>query len=220
MSLPTFALPKHVKEIMTGNMLGDGSIGYATGRNDKLGTYARYSMTMISSSLPYIQLLFDVVYGQYCGTGLLPYPNIDLIQHQGKAVTQYYFATLSSPLFSAIHSMWYRLDQANGKYIKIVPTMIADMLTPLALAHWIMEDGYFDGYGRAQTIILCTESFTRAECALLQGALLRLAIASTLKVRNATKGTYRIRFSKKSMPLLRELVTPHMHPIFMYKLGK
>jgi hypothetical protein len=82
-----------------------------------------------------------------------------------------------------------------------------------------MEDGYFDGYGRTQTVILCTECFTRVECKLLQEVLLKLGIVSTLKVRNSVKGTYRIRISKSSMPLLRELVTSHMHPDFMYKLG-
>lgn len=38
-------------------------------------------------------------------------------------------------------------------------------------------------------------------------------------LRNKVKGTYRIRVAKPSMPLLRTLVTPHMHPYFMYKLG-
>jgi len=60
-----------------------------------------------------------------------------------------------------------------------------------------MEDGYFDGYGRSQTLILCTESFTKLECVLLQEALGKLGIVSTLKIRNKVKETYRIRISKK-----------------------
>jgi hypothetical protein len=37
MSLPPLflALPKQSQEIMTGNMLGDGSIGYSSGRGGK-----------------------------------------------------------------------------------------------------------------------------------------------------------------------------------------
>jgi hypothetical protein len=177
-------------------------------------------MTMKASSLPYMQYLLDNVYAAYCSIGYVmsAFPNVDLAQYSGKVVTQYHFDTLSSPLFSAMHSLWYQLDEAIGKYIKIVPFMIVDMLTPLALAHWIMEDGYFDAHGRTQTIILCTESFTKTECELLISALARLGILSTLKVRSTTKGTYRVRISKTSMPLLRELVTPHMHSIFMYKL--
>ncbi|MBW5719172.1 hypothetical protein GQQ29_26440 [Klebsiella pneumoniae] len=82
-----------------------------------------------------------------------------------------------------------------------------------------MEDGYFDAHGRTQTIILCTECFTKSECILLIKVLANLGIKATLKVRNRDKDTYRIRISKKSMPLLRELVIPYMHPSFMYKLG-
>lgn len=82
-----------------------------------------------------------------------------------------------------------------------------------------MEDGYFDAHGRTQTILLCTECFTKEECLLLINALSNLGIRATLKVRNRTNNTYRVRISKTSMPLLRKLVTPHMHPVFMYKLG-
>lgn len=83
-----------------------------------------------------------------------------------------------------------------------------------------MQDGFFDKYGRAQTIILCTESFTKAECIILQDVLKNIGIKSTLKIRNKSKDTYRIRISKTSMPLVREIVRPHMHPDFMYKLGE
>ena len=47
-----------------------------------------------------------------------------------------------------------------------------------------MEDGYFDNNGRTQTLILCTESFTKTECMLLQEILLKYDIKSTLKVRS------------------------------------
>lgn len=83
-----------------------------------------------------------------------------------------------------------------------------------------MEDGYFDAYGRAQTILLCTECFTKSECLVLVEVLAGLGIKATLKVRNASKDTYRVRISKTSMPLVRQLVTPHMHASFMYKLGE
>ena len=68
-----------------------------------------------------------------------------------------------------------------------------------------MEDGYFDNYGRFLTVILCTESFTKTDCELLQEVLESLGIKSSLKVRNSAYNTYRTRISKTSMPLLREL---------------
>lgn len=60
----------------------------------------------------------------------------------------------------------------------------------------------------------------RIDCVILQNVLSNMGIKSRLKVRNKAKDTYRIRISKLSMPLIRELVTPYMHYDFMYKLGQ
>lgn len=93
------------------------------------------------------------------------------------------------------------------------------MFSGISLAHWIIQDGYFDKHGQTQTIILCTESFTMAECHILKNVLAESGIISTLKTRNKDKNTYRIRISKKSIPRVRELVMPHMHSSYLYKLG-
>ena len=82
-----------------------------------------------------------------------------------------------------------------------------------------MDDGYFDSYGRTQTIFLCTESFSKEECLLLISVLEKFGIKSTLKIRNKVKDRYRIRISKLSMPILITLVKPYMHNDFLYKLG-
>jgi hypothetical protein len=199
-------------------MLGDGSVRYPNfSRDRKVTGNARYSMTMSTTAYGYMKQLFDTIYAQYSSSGLWPYPNVLLPQHADKTVTQSHFDTRSLSLFSALHSLWYVWDAAA--FVKIIPLCIGEMFGPLALAHWIMEYGYFDNYGLTQTIHLCTECFTKTECLLLMDAISKLGIKSTLKVRNCTKGTYRIRISKTSMPLVRQLVIPHMHPSFMYKLG-
>jgi succinate dehydrogenase hydrophobic anchor subunit len=213
------SIPIKELEVMTGNMLGDGSIRYPNLRRDgEARGNARYEMTMSAKAQGYMESLFNGTYAQYSTSkGLLPYPNTALPQHIGKDVTQYYFSTRMLPIFTALHSVWYRKE--GDSFVKVVPHIINDMFSPISLAYWIMEDGYFDSYGRAKTILLCTECFTVVECELLQQVLLNMGITSTLKVRNSTKGTYRIRISKASMPLLRNLVAPHMHTDFMYKLG-
>lgn len=223
-SLPPMlaAIPKNTLHAITGNMLGDGSIrlnkrSFEAKTNKK--DLAKYSMTMDTYSYDYLKFLFLNIYGQFTTYSIYPWPNLMLPQHHGKKVTQYNFTTRSVPLFASLHSIWYRWDEVQSKYIKIIPLNIADMFSAVSLAYWIMDDGYFDSYGRCQTIILCTESFTKTECILLQSLLLDLGIKTTLKIRNKEKDTYRIRFSKKSMPLVKELVTAHMHKDFMYKLG-
>ena len=82
-----------------------------------------------------------------------------------------------------------------------------------------MDDGYFDSYIKTQTLLLCTESFTKEECIILQCLLNKFELKTSLKKRNKENNTYRIRFSKKSMPTLRRLVMPYMHKDFLYKLG-
>ena len=44
------------------------------------------------------------------------------------------------------------------------------------LAYWIMDDGFFDSYGRSKIVILCIESFTEEECIIFQSLLGKLEI--------------------------------------------
>jgi LAGLIDADG DNA endonuclease family len=57
------------------------------------------------------------------------------------------------------------------------------LFSKISSAYWLMDDGYFDSHGRTQTVLICTESFTKEECIILQSVLEKLDIKSTLKVR-------------------------------------
>ena len=52
--------------------------------------------------------------------------------------------------------------------VKVVPANIADLLTPVALAYWLMDDGSKTNSGG---LVLCTQGFTDAEVQLLCDAL-------------------------------------------------
>jgi hypothetical protein len=66
------------------------------------------------------------------------------------------------PYFTRIWKLWYPI--VNGKSIKSLPTNIGELLTPLAIAHWIIGDGAFDGFGRGLgRITLHTNNFTLQE---------------------------------------------------------
>lgn len=220
-------LPKEFLHRITGCMLGDGNISHNNRTRDrkkgKTGPStgnARYRIIMDRYSFSYLSRLLNNIFSEYA-TGLLtPYPNPNLPQHLDKTIKQYNFATKSLRIFTRLHSIWYRYNRELNTYVKVIPLCIKEMFSPLSLAHWIMQDGFYDNNGRTQTIILCTESFTKAECIMLQDVLMDMGIKSTLKIRNKNKDTYRIRISKLSIPLLPELVEYYMHPDFMYKLGK
>ena len=209
------SIPELTLNTITGNMLGDGSLSLSKSNKGK----AKYSMTMDVYSLNYLNHLDQTIYSQITDTKIYAYPNNLLLQHRGKEITHYHLRTKTHPLFTALHSLWYKWDNIENKFIKIVPLNISDMFSEISLAYWIMDDGYFDSHGRTQTVLLCTESFTKEECIILQSVLEKLDIKSTLKVRDKINNRYRIRISKTSIERVIYLVKPYMHKDFLYKLG-
>jgi hypothetical protein len=201
------ALDKTTLSIMTANMLGDGSL-----QRTKTTTAARFSICVGPKTLTYLYIIFDIVYGAYCNTGIREYVT-------SKGYVQYSFTTLTDPIFTALHDIWYVFDPLTLQYTKSIPLFIAELMNLIVLALWIIEDGFFDNHGRTKTVVLCTESFTYAQCVLLQEALLGLGILTTLKMRNKAKNAYRVRISKRSMPLVRCLALPYMPAQYHYKLG-
>jgi hypothetical protein len=61
------------------------------------------------------------------------------------------FQTRSLPFLTELHTLFY----VNG--IKVIPAyeIMYDLLTPIALAHWILGDGALTTHG----LILCTTLF-------------------------------------------------------------
>lgn len=51
----------------------------------------------------------------------------------------------------------------NDQKVKMppIPKNIDQLLTPISLAYWIMDDGYI--HSRDKTISLCTDSYTLSE---------------------------------------------------------
>ena len=93
----------------------------------------------------------------------------------------------------------------------------------IALAHWIMEDGGFDGHGRgAGRVTLFTNNFTLEEVELLRKLLLdKFGLESALfKVANKdSKRGYAIRIPSRSLSTLQSIVAPHIYPGMFYKIG-
>lgn len=115
------SIPTSTLYSITGNMLGDGSISLSK-KNKGEG---RYSITMDVYSLNYLHHLNYKIYSQFTKTKFYAYPNILLLQHRGKEITQYHYNTKTHPLFTALHSLWYKWDVEKNKFIKIVPLNIS-----------------------------------------------------------------------------------------------
>jgi hypothetical protein len=116
------------------------------------------------------------------------------------------FATRTSPTFTDWHSQFY----VGGR--KCVPEAIANVLTPLALAVWIMDDGAADYAG----ITLQTHNYQCAEVDQLIEVLQKkfgLVVNS-----RKNKGHELIYVHAESVDKLAELVRPYLLEEFEYKL--
>jgi hypothetical protein len=75
-----------------------------------------------------------------------------------------------------------------------------------------------DGAARAHGLIICTDSFSIEEVVGLINVLtIRYRLECTLRYHTPTYP--RIYIRQRSMPLLRNIVIPHMHSSMLYKLG-
>lgn len=130
------------------------------------------------------------------------------------------FATLRYPQFNWVMSDFYYSNVFN-KNIKFIPTNIFDILTPVGLAYWIMDDGSYNKL--KQNIILCTDSYTKEDVERLIDVLrtkFNLSVGLVnYKLNKQGHMTYRIRINKSSVPHLITLIKPYIVPSMAYKIG-
>lgn len=210
--LSKWVIPSKIWEILTGELLGDGHIKYDPLKNPLVN--GRIEFTFSAKILHYINYLkFDALASICTVSSPTPWPNPELT---GKDPTQYWFSTKRLPSISNLHKLWYKI--VEGKYIKILPSNLEELLTPIALAHWIMGDGYFS----EGSLKLCTDNFSKDEVLSLIDILhVKFGINASINKRTNPDGEvkWRIRISKLSMDKLILLVSPYIIPEMEYKLG-
>lgn len=193
---------KNVLDILFGSLLGDC---HAEFRNKGNGT--RFCFYQESSHVAYLIWLHNLLAELgYCNT-TLPETKTRLGK-KGIVRKIIRFKTWTYSSLNWVHELWY----VNN--IKVVPYNIGDYLSPLALAIWIMDDGSKVGSG----LKFCTNSFTYLECLLLVKVLFNnFNLKSTIQSAGINE-QYNIYIWKESMPLLREIVLPYVHPSMKYKI--
>jgi hypothetical protein len=210
-------LPSEVLNPLVGNLLGDGHLRFnKKGPNGqpKPNTNAWYAMTLKNQE--YIMHLWSNIYYPIC-TKTLPFPWPS--PKSGLPARQYYFHSRALPQISSLHKLWYVWSDELNKFIKIVPLNIGELLTPIGLAHWIMDDGYKNGRG----LVLCTDSFTLSEVNLLIDVL-KLNFGLDAKIYNRRQKDkplcwrIAIKGDSDNVKKLTEIVLPYFVPSMYYKL--
>lgn len=205
--LDSLFIPLKTWEIVTGELLGDGHIRY---NPEYPNINGRLEFTFSSDILHYVEYLkFNAL--SYICTKSNPTPWVNNIKNE---ITQYWFSTMRMPYISNLHSDWY--VKIGDKYVKKLPNNIEELLTPLAIAHWLMGDGYY-----STSVLICTDNFTKDEVLILTGILEnKFDIKANLRERKLKDRTvWRIYIKKSSLERLKELVVPYMIPEMLYKLG-
>lgn len=192
-------ISKTQKEIIIGNILGDGSLEFNGYRGTRL---------QIKQSLRYKAYVFWL-YSQLqnlCKLG----------PRQRKDNDQWYFSTRYLDELTILHGLFY----SNRR--KIIPPTISKMVSSsLTLAIWYMDDGSL--YWRPKEhngFRLYTNCFTVSEVNKLRDILLKnFGIKSTIQ-RFLCKGKKypRIYIGKESRERFLEMIKPYILDCFSYKL--
>lgn len=201
--LEEFQKEKELKEIAIGKILGDGSITDTGNLN----------FCHSSKQKEYIEHCYEL-FKKFTKSGIKEYQN----KRKDKIHKVLVFETKA--IFKKELSIFYKYEEKNKKRIKLIPTFIEELITPISLAYRIMDDGYYD----KPNIKLCTHSFTLEEVNLLKNVLqskfkLNCKI-SKIKVRDTGLFWYLLIIKKDSLNLLWEMLSEHIIPSMRYKFGK
>ena len=118
----------------------------------------------------------------------------------------WYFHTLTLKELEEFY--WNFFPDGNKK----LPKNIFQILTPLSLAVWIMDDGCLD----KKSIILNTQNFSLTENKFLQKIFKKkFNLNSGI---NKDRSNWRLRFIRRDFRKLQNLIEPYIIPLMRYKI--
>jgi len=196
------------KDLIVGVLLGDGHIIPGSNLNAKI----KFDQGLDNKD--YLYFLYEIM-KSFC----LSEPKERIYtdeRYKGTIYYSYNFSTKQCSAFYPFSELFLDKTEKTGKYIKIVPECIEELLTPGALAFWLMDDGQHVERGG---VTLCTDNFTYDEVQFLKSVLeKKYKLICTIHNKNIKKGYYRIYISAKSLPILQPLVFKYFHPSMLYKI--
>lgn len=193
-------LTNELKDILVGGLLGDlhGRL-----RNGKASFVFKQGII----HKDYLNHLYEL-FSLYCPSA----PKIvEGSPHiiTGKIYSSIGFQTYTLPCFTELYNSFYTDSQ------KRIPMNIRDLLTPLALAYWIADDGSWNKVSKYVT--LCTDSYSLAEVENLIEVINTKFNLKCYKLKSSHN--YRIIIPAYSILTLHKLLATHIPPMMKYKIG-
>ena len=202
-----FNIKSPLNEILVGILLGDGHVQKRSLNGNSRFMYGQSSLGI--HHLNYFKHVLNLFKPYLSETFKLKEKTFkdNRTNNTYKSVN---FATLSLPCFNQYKSLFYK----NNK--KIVPINIQELLTPIGLAYWIMDDGSIQNKG----LHLNTYAFNSEDVLKLKSTLENMFGNNSLKcsIHKHKKGN-RIYIFGESMDILRNNISVHMHEDMLYKLN-
>jgi ubiquinol-cytochrome c reductase cytochrome b subunit len=192
---------KDVQDVLVGSLLGDASAQQRSGNT-------RICFRQAHSHEEYLLWLHEFFATRsYCNPKI---PEVKTrIDKEGNIRHHLRFNTWTYSSFNWIYDAFY------PNKVKVVPDNIQELLSPLALAVWIMDDGSKAGNG----LNLATHCFSVPDIEKLLAALRNIGLVCTMHIADKSKEQYTIYISTQSQYVLRDLVLPYIVPSMLYKLG-
>jgi recombination protein RecA len=196
------------KEVAVGSLLGDCTLSVQKSETKPTLKFEQGARNRDEKS--YVDFLYSVFAPL---VGSCPKP-----RHKNGIVHSYHFRTLGCPQFLFYSQQFYSVNDA-GQRKKVVPKNIHQMLTPIALAIWFMDDGSLQS--NKKSYMLHTEGFTFQDNKILQKALGSVfGLQVSLSRDNRETGTlYKLSIGVSDSQKFREIVEPYILPVMRYKLG-
>lgn len=200
-----------INEIIVGLLLGDGHIQKRTINGNSRFIYGQSSLRI--HHLNYFNHILEL-FKPYLSKDFNLKEKIFTDKRTNKIYSSVNFATLTLPCFNHYKNLFY-----NSNNLKIVPNTIQNLLTPIGLAYWIMDDGSIQNKG----LHLNTYGFTNEDILKLKKTLETMFGTMPENSLNCTihkhsKGE-RIYIWEESMILLRNNISQYMHKDMLYKIN-
>ena len=204
-----------VLSVLICGMLGDW---WADKINNSNGYSVRYNIEQSKSKSAYIQHLTNLFFSWGYSSYIIPKfikKNESMFDKRLDKTVDRYSYRLTLFTFSSLNwiydSFYYEIE---GKKTKKVPSWIEEYMTPIGLAHWIMQDG---SRQKNQGINIATNSFTLEECLFLSEILNRKYKLKSTVVKTGKINQWRISIWKEAMPTLVSIVEPYIINEMKYK---
>jgi len=188
-----------IKQIIFGSLLGDGKLELAP-----RAVNARFGFIQAEFREEYFISVFNSLKALHNGK-YRKYSYLD--NRTGKIYKSLNFWTKANPILNELYNKFY------WKKLKKIPLDLT-LLTPLAIAHWVMQDG---SRGTSKGLYLCSDGFTYLDVERITDYLTS-KYNIKCSIHKAGKN-FRIYILVKSIDRVKDLLKPYMHKSMLYKLG-